>query len=445
MREWIGVCLVRILASAERIMPAISRVRFWAWLGCYRKALSVFACRDLPKASFVIRALAACGRQAEADRRARAAGSLRRKRSVAVAVAAFDPALAAFLLEGGSPSPLQVAVLSATGQHSAARETLSRLRLQKKDPNFFLLQANCGELAPLVAFNKCFDFFQLSGVQSGGPEFPCNLIGQAKASSFDGSLVSVIVPAYNTEKRVGAALRSLLNQTWKNIQIIVVDDASSDGTFAEITRFAKVDARIQVLRQDINSGPYAARQKALSIARGEFVTCLDSDDWAHPERIERQVLPLLKNQRLMATVTDWVRMSDDGVFFVRKSWPLIHHNPASVMFRKQTVIDRMGGFDLVRAGADSEFYERIKVVFGMKAVRRIKGILIVGSHRPDSLMNDPKIGVSNHVLSPSRLSYWEAWRQWHIDCLRAGRLPHMPENGLRPFSAPEEILVSGGI
>jgi len=197
---------------------------------------------------------------------------------------------------------------------------------------------------------------------------------------------------------------------------------------------------VRVLSHSRNAGPYAARMTALAQAQGELVTCHDSDDWAHPQRIERQAAPLLQKRRLMATVSDWVRMTDDGTFYVRKSWPLIHHNPASVMFRREPVLARMGGFDLVRAGADSEFYERLKVVFGAGAAQRIKGILAVGSHRVGSLMNDPKIGVTNHVLSPSRLAYWEAWRHWHVESLRSGKRPFMPATGARPFPAPAEIL-----
>ncbi len=112
------------------------------------------------------------------------------------------------------------------------------------------------------------------------------------------------------------------------------------------------------------------------------------------------------------------------------------------MFRRTEVFDRMGGFDMVRAGADSEFYERMKVVFGATSVRRVKGLLAVGSHRPDSLMNDPTIGVTNHVLSLPRLAYWEAWRRWHVEALRAGGHPFMPVGGARPFPAPTELLTA---
>jgi hypothetical protein len=362
---------------------------------------------------------------------------------VAAAVAAFDPILAAGLLEGAPPSPLKVAVLSAAGRKSAASETVGRIpRRFDKDPNLALLRANCGAADPLEALNHGLAYFGLSPVASDGTAFPAGLRPRHKVTCKQGPLVSIIVPAHNTESLVESAVGSLLNQTWRNLEILAVDDASTDATREKLLRLAARDSRVRVLSHARNAGPYAARMTALAVAQGELVTCHDSDDWAHPQRIERQVAPLLRNSRLMATVSDWVRMADDGAFYVRKSWPLIHHNPASVMFRREPVLHRMGGFDLVRAGADSEFYERLKVVFGARAVRRTKGILAVGSHRVGSLMNDPQIGVTNHVLSPSRLAYWEAWRRWHVQTLRAGGRPFMPPDGTRPFPAPEEILAA---
>jgi hypothetical protein len=332
-------------------------------------------------------------------------------------------------------------VLHAIGKKKDSCEVLAKLPAPSgADPSFFLLRANCGLMNPLDALNQCLGYFQLAKVLSDGPRYPSNLHRQGGSDYVEGPLVSVIVPAHNTEDLVESAIGSLLNQTWRNLEILAVDDSSTDGTLERLHGIAAKDSRVKVLTHSRNSGPYAARMTALAVARGELVTCHDSDDWAHPQRIERQVSPLLRHGRLVATVSDWVRMADDGTFYVRKSWPLIHHNPASVMFRKTAVLERMGGFDLVRAGADSEFYERLKVVFGACAVRRTRGILAVGSHRAGSLMNDPKIGVTDHVLSPSRLQYWEAWRRWHVEALRCGRKPFMPPNGSRPFAAPAEIL-----
>jgi hypothetical protein len=443
MREYFGVQLVRILAVAEARLPAVWRAQSWAWLGCYHEALSVFLESDLPSRAFAIRSMAACGRRAEAESLARSVASPRGRRSVATAVSAFDPALAAALLKDAPPSPLQAAVLSAIGRKSKAGETLGRIpRRFDKDPNVALLRANCGTMDPLEALNHSLAYFGLSTVASDGNAFPGSLRPHQDVTCTQGPLVSIIVPAHNTESLVESAVGSLLNQTWSNLEILAVDDASTDATREKLHRLAASDSRVRVLSQARNAGPYAARMTALAVAQGECVTCHDSDDWAHPQRIERQVAPLLRNSRLMATVSDWVRMADDGAFYVRKSWPLIHHNPASVMFRREPVLSRMGGFDLVRAGADSEFYERLKVVFGARAVRRTKGILAVGSHRAGSLMNDPEIGVTNHVLSPSRLAYWEAWRRWHVETLRSGSKPFMPAHGPRPFPAPAELVMA---
>jgi hypothetical protein len=443
MYEFLGVQLVRILAASEDWLPAFWKTKCWAWLGCYRTALAPLKGRPLPAQTSVIRSLTACDRRAEAAHLARSITSSRSRRSVAAAVAAFDPALAAELLEGWPASPLQAAVLSTSGRKAAAKHTLYGLKERlHKSPDIALLRANCGEMEPLAALNESLSFFGLLPAASAGSGFPNSLRSSQIAPRADGPLVSIIVPAHNTERLVETSISSLLDQTWSNIEIIAVDDGSTDGTLEKLHRLAAQDSRVRVLSHPRNAGPYAARMTALSVARGAFVTCHDSDDWAHPQRIERQAIPLMRNRRLMATVSDWVRMTDAGEFYVRKSWPLIHHNPASVMFRRREVLDRMGGFDLVRAGADSEFYERLKVVFGATAARRTKGILAVGSHRPGSLMNDPEIGVTNHVLSPSRLAYWEAWRQWHVQSLRAGQKPYMSAVGPRPFEAPAELLIA---
>jgi glycosyltransferase involved in cell wall biosynthesis len=292
---------------------------------------------------------------------------------------------------------------------------------------------------PLYALNRCLGLLGLATLVVDCPRFPAGLRPRHKPDRIEEPLVSVILPAQNTESLVETAVGSLLDQTWSNLEILAVDDASTDSTMEKLHRLASKDPRVLALSHSRNAGPCAARMTALAVAQGQFVTCHDPDDWAHPQRIERQVAPLLQQRCLMATFSDWVRMADYGTFYVRKSWPLIHHNPASVMFRREPVLDRMGGFDLVRAGADSEFCERLKVVFGAGAVRRTKGILAVGSHRTGSLINDPKIGVTNHVLSPSRLAYWKGWRHWHVESLRAGQSPFMPAAGARPFPAPAEL------
>ena len=101
--------------------------------------------------------------------------------------------------------------------------------------------------------------------------------------------VSVIMPAYNSEKYISEAVASVLQGTLHNVQVIVVDDASTDATFHIASELAVADQRVEVYRHDKNRGPAVARNLALRHAKGEWVTFLDSDDWFAPERLERLV------------------------------------------------------------------------------------------------------------------------------------------------------------
>lgn len=97
--------------------------------------------------------------------------------------------------------------------------------------------------------------------------------------------VSVIIPAYNTEVYIARAIASALNQTLPNIEVIVVDDASTDGTAEAARRFQ--DERVRVFVNNQNMGAAGARNRALREARGNWIAVLDSDDWYAPERLER--------------------------------------------------------------------------------------------------------------------------------------------------------------
>lgn len=101
-------------------------------------------------------------------------------------------------------------------------------------------------------------------------------------------LVSVIVPAYNAAATLAATLRSALAQSHAEIEIIVVDDGSADETARVARAIAAQDPRVTVARQ-VNAGVAAARNRALAMARGEFVAPLDADDLWHPAKLARQL------------------------------------------------------------------------------------------------------------------------------------------------------------
>lgn len=90
--------------------------------------------------------------------------------------------------------------------------------------------------------------------------------------------ISIVVPVFNTEKYLNECINSLINQSLKNIEIILVDDGSTDNSLEICNKYAKIDARVIVLKQ-MNKGAAAARNTGLDIAKGEYIGFVDSDDW----------------------------------------------------------------------------------------------------------------------------------------------------------------------
>ena len=132
--------------------------------------------------------------------------------------------------------------------------------------------------------------------------------------------VSVIVPVYNGARVVLEAIQSALDQTAPSLEVLVVDDASTDGTPPLLKSIR--DSRVRVLRWERNRGPAAARNLAVSRSNGEWVAFLDADDWMEPGRIAR----LLQAARIEAAdmVADLTRLysGDRGVW--RDSHPGLH-------------------------------------------------------------------------------------------------------------------------
>ncbi|NPC93237.1 glycosyltransferase family 2 protein [Bacillus sp. WMMC1349] len=95
-------------------------------------------------------------------------------------------------------------------------------------------------------------------------------------------IVSIIIPVYNGEKYLRNCLNSVVRQTLSSIEVLVVDDGSTDSTHNIIRNFTAADSRIVPIYQS-NQGPATARNNAIKQANGEFVAFLDSDDWVDPE------------------------------------------------------------------------------------------------------------------------------------------------------------------
>ena len=101
-------------------------------------------------------------------------------------------------------------------------------------------------------------------------------------------LVSIIVPVYNGEKYLIQCLNSVLNQTYQNFEIIIINDKSPDNSQQIIERFAKKEPRTKVIKNEVNLGA-KVRHKGIQMSQGEFVLFLDQDDWLTPQAVEHLI------------------------------------------------------------------------------------------------------------------------------------------------------------
>ena len=107
-------------------------------------------------------------------------------------------------------------------------------------------------------------------------------------------MVSVIIPSYNREKTIGRAIESVLNQTFRDLELIVVDDCSTDNTRQVVEEYAQRDNRVKYLLQKPNQGACCARNLGISAAKGEYIAFQDSDDEWLPEKLEKQLSAMQK-------------------------------------------------------------------------------------------------------------------------------------------------------
>lgn len=434
----------------------------FAIYACYRMGLYLTVSNSsrrekggLARFSSIV-SLAACGRYSEAEELVRCVVDSRRplryRTELACSIAPYMPKLAISSLNGvDAPPDVATALYLQVGNR---KEALRRARvafsagLAKGNPELYLLLSNAEKGTPdsrLAYLNGFLASHSLAPVGLKDPaKFPsaANVIGTPGRPSPVGPLVTVLVTAFRVKDRIGVALESLLNQTYRNLEVIVVDDASDDGLDCVVTEMARMDSRLRYFRLPWNVGTYAAKTFGLMRATGEFVTCHDADDWAHPSRIELQVAPLIHKPNIVFSISHWVRMQDDGEYYARQVMPLLRLNPASPMFRRELVARNAGLWDLVRTGADSEFFARLKLVFGTGSMVRIAKPLTIGAHRPGSLTTDHSTGFGGSGVSLARIQYWEEWVKWHLSELQQGRKPRLPfpSDVHRAFDAPSELV-----
>lgn len=251
-------------------------------------------------------------------------------------------------------------------------------------------------------------------------------------------LVTVIVTARDAARTIESSLRSLLEQSHEALEIIVVDDASTDRTAQIVSAIAAKDLRVTLTQLPESVGTYGAKNVALQAARGDFFTFHDADDWAHPQRIERHLDAMTGPDAAHATASMWIRASQDGEIELRR-WGVrfAHPNPCSMTFSREA-FERVGYFDRVRFGADTEMWFRARRILGAEGAVQLTLPLGIGLLHRASLTQAGLGAWSADHHNPVRLAYQASWTAWH-SATDPADLALAPD-GERRFWAPDGMV-----
>lgn len=255
----------------------------------------------------------------------------------------------------------------------------------------------------------------------------------------DHKRVSIIIPAYNAEDLIHIPLESLLNQTLQNIEIIVVDDCSTDQTVDIVQSYAKKDSRIRFIQKPKNEGAYAARNTGLQYVTGDFITIHDSDDWSHSQKLEIQLKELLNAPEAVASISFLARVLPDATPINAGSLlgsKFLIMNSSSLMIHK-SVMEKLGSWDLVRAAGDSEFIWRIEEAFGPRSIIRVCEDVPLSLALSDeySLTGMSTTHIKT-IMFGLRRTYREAFEWWHQQAKSLQDFMLDPKKEERPFPSP---------
>ncbi|WP_018930752.1 glycosyltransferase [Gracilibacillus lacisalsi] len=340
----------------------------------------------------------------------------------------------------------KVAILEAElfvhlAEHDQAKQLLLAQMKQQHHADLCLAMASAETTndEKIEWINKAFALHQLTPVtqNEGRTLYDAIEVTDRLDRQEQGPVVTVIIPVYNAAETVQTALDAMTNQTWTNLEILVVDDCSTDNTTEVVEQYAHKDHRIKLLQNNVNAGAYIARNKALQQASGAFVTINDADDWSHPAKIQIQVEHLLENPAVMANTSQQARVTEDLHFHRRgKPGEYLFANMSSLMFRREEVLEKIGYWDSVRFGADGEFKKRLIKVFGKDAVVDLPtGPCAFQRQSSGSLTANRVFGYHGYFMGV-RKEYLDAYTTYHQTHEDVYYPFPMTE---RPFAVPEPM------
>ena len=190
-------------------------------------------------------------------------------------------------------------------------------------------------------------------------------------------IFSVIIPLYNNDKYIISTIKSVINQTFKNFEIIIIDDKSTDQSLIKTTKFIKPYNNIKLLKNYKNIGVYKTINIGLKHIKGEYFTILGSDDIFHQNRLEEDYNSL-NNTSYLATISKYNRHNVNG--------NLIHKprfGESMITFHK-SVLNIIGKYLNCRYGGDTEYMNRFKLIIGKDKLKYNNKILYKSIHKEDN-------------------------------------------------------------
>ena len=217
------------------------------------------------------------------------------------------------------------------------------------------------------------------------------------------SRVSVVMPAFNAARTIVHSMRSVLEQTYADVELVVVDDGSKDGSWTLIEQAAALDSRVVALRQ-ANAGVAAARNAGIDAATGRYIAFLDSDDWWHPSKLQVQIAHM-RESAARVSYTAYQRVGEDGrvISTVRPPMSVRYAD----MLKSNCIGNLTGLYD--RQLGDGRFLRlgHEDYVFWLEMVRRAGEAGCAGHPEPLAYYLVRQDSLSANKLKAAR------W-QWHI-------------------------------
>lgn len=251
-------------------------------------------------------------------------------------------------------------------------------------------------------------------VSTASPAFPeaRTTLEESAASeistTFHPEKVSIIMPAFNAKDTIGEAIASALNGTHRNLEILVIDDGSTDGTENTVTDMAAKDQRIKYYKNPTNLGAYKSRNLMMKAATGQFIAFLDSDDTWEPNKLE-ECLKMLKQHPEIKSVGHALRYLDKGgnkVGYIptyptnQEELQEVQENgtipwvfPTALVVEREAILE-IGGFLEWKVAADTELMARLAQKHGMLATKMPLGnYRVLGNSLTDKYWLDKRLAI----------------------------------------------------